>query len=101
MAGEYVQAESIEEYWLKLKQIYQDQSEYFLEIPKETYERLDRSEREDSDNHINEERLGKDTSVIDITVYKYLENRKIAYHSVLIDVKGSKEERYFELIPKE
>jgi len=88
MAGEYLKADLISDYWDKLKQIYVQKSTDFSEITKEEYEALTNSEREDSDNHTNEERLGQDTNVVDIAFYKYLPDRQVYYRVHIINVEG-------------
>ena len=72
MAGEYIQSDTIEQYWKELKGIYREKAGDWKDISAEEYNGIERSEREDSDNHLNEERLGKDTQVIDVCKYKFL-----------------------------
>jgi hypothetical protein len=95
MAGEYIIAENHADYWKMLKAFHESQSPEFSEITKEEYESIDHSEREDSDNHINQERLGSETQVADVTFYKYLPNQKIAYRTHIIDVNGIEEVHYY------
>ncbi len=95
MAGEYFQAKTIHEYWKQLKAYYQAQSPEFQEITKEEYDAFERSEREDSDNHINQERLGEETQVTDATFYKYLPFQKIAHRTHVVDVSGAQEVHYY------
>ncbi|MBD3269949.1 hypothetical protein GF376_00310 [Candidatus Peregrinibacteria bacterium] len=95
MAGEYFVADTNKEYWLKLKAFYEASSPNFQEISKEEYENLNRSEREDSDNHINQDRLGEDTKAVDVTFYKYLPEQKTAFRSHIVDIDGNEEEHYF------
>ncbi len=95
MAGEYIIADDIKSYWQKLKAFHQAQSPEFYEISKEDYDDLNRSEREDSDNHINQERLGEETSVSDATFYKYLPHQKIAYRTHIVDKDGNQEDHYY------
>jgi hypothetical protein len=95
MAGEYIQADTIKEYWKNLKAYFQAQSPFFQEISKEEYDQIDRSEREDSDNHLNQDRLGEDTKVSDASFYKYLTDGKTAYRTHLVDVDGQQEIHYF------
>ena len=95
MAGEYIQSDSLDSYWKQLKAYYMASSPIFEEIDKAIYDSYERSEREDSDNHINYERLGEDTNVVDIAFYKYLPDNKTAYRIHIVGVNGEKEERYF------
>ena len=95
MAGEYVQANDLASYWKQLKAYYLANTPTFKEITKEEYEAIQRSEREDSDNHLNQERLGEDTKVVDIAFYKYLPDSKIAYRVHVIDVDAKQEDHYF------
>lgn len=101
MSGEYIQSNTIEEYWKKLKNIYKDRAAEWKDLTQHEYESIERSERQDSDNHLNEERLGKDTQVIDICKYKFLPDRKIAYHVKLIHQNGANQDVYFEITLKE
>ncbi len=101
MAGEYINADSIKEYWKELKNIYTDRSSDWENLSKKQYEAIERSERDDSDNHLNEERLGKDTQVIDICKYKFLPDRKVAYHVHIIHNDGSTKDFYFQITLKE
>ncbi len=101
MAGEYIQSNTIEDYWKELKGIYTEKSSDWKDISAEQYAGIERSEREDSDNHLNEERLGKDTQVIDICKYKFLPERKIAYHILLIHNDGTKKDMFFQITLKE
>lgn len=95
MAGEYVQAKNIKDYWKQLKAYYQASSPHYEEIDQETYDRFERSEREDSDNHLNFERLGEDSEAIDVAFYKYLPDSKIAYRIHIVDITGKQENKYF------
>ncbi|MGL5831366.1 MAG: hypothetical protein ACRCZE_04430 [Candidatus Altimarinota bacterium] len=95
MAGEYIQADTIQEYWKNLKAFFQAQSPFFQEITKIEYDQIDRSEREDSDNHLNQDRLGEDTKTSDATFYKYLPEGKTAYRVHIVDVDGKQEIHYF------
>lgn len=101
MSGEYIQSESIGDYWEKLKAIYESRSTQWTDLTKEQYDGIERSERQDSDNHLNEERLGKDSSVIDVCRYKYLPDRQVAYAITLKHKDGQTEEHYFQLNLKE
>lgn len=95
MAGEYIQADTIKQYWKELKAFYQASSPSFKEINKKTYDSFHRSEREDSDNHLNFDRLGDDTKVVDVAFYKYLPDSKTAYKVHIVDVNGKREDHYF------
>lgn len=95
MAGEYITAKTIKEYWKKLKAYHQTQSPEFYEINQEEYDSFSRSEREDSDNHLNQKRLGSETQVSEATFYKYLPHQKIAYRSHIVDADGNREDHYF------
>jgi len=102
MAGEIYTAKTLEEGLTKLKNIYKSQSKEFYQISKEEYLNYELSEREDSDNHLNLERLGKETDVTDLAFYKFLPNHKIAYRIEMIHVDGiSTLEDYFILEKKE
>lgn len=101
MTGEYVQADTIENYWHKLKSIYEERSIKWEDLTEEQYESIKLSEREDSDNHINEERLGKGTNVIDICHYKYLPERWVAYKIEVVHSNGEKKFFYFKIQLKE
>ena len=90
MSGEYINANTIDEYWQQLKSIYVRRSLAWKDLTLEEYKAVERSEHEDSDNHFNQERLGKETQVIDICHYKYLPDRHVAYH---IEVKTAKDEK--------
>lgn len=95
MAGEYIQAEDIKSYWKQLKAFYEANSPIFEEITKEQYDEFQKSEREDSDNHLNQDRLGQDTQVVDVAFYKYLPHSRIAYRIHVVNVDGVKEDHYF------
>jgi hypothetical protein len=95
MAGEYIQADSIEEYWKNLKAFFEANSPYFKQISKTEYESIERSEREDSDNHLNQERLGEDTQTVDVAFYKYLPDGEIAYRVHIVNVEGKQDDHFF------
>lgn len=97
MSGEYINSNNLDEYWNKLKVIYQNRSISWQDLTAGQYQTIDRSEREDSDNHANEERQGKETQVIDLCYYKYLPDRQVAYHIVLTHQDGSKQDKYFQI----
>ena len=101
MAGEYIQATNMDDYWKELKGIYLEKCSEWKDLSKEQYESIGRSERADSDNHTNEERLGKDTQVIDICKYKFLPDRKVAYNIKLMHSNGTKQDVYFQITLKE
>ena len=97
MSGEYIQSDTIEDYWDQLKAIYKNQSTDWEDITAEDYDTIEHSEREDSDNHLNEERLGKDTQVIDLCHYKFMPDRYAAYHVRIIHKDGTDKDHYFKL----
>lgn len=97
MSGEYINSDSIEDYWQQLKKIYQKQSTSWKDLTDFEYKAITASEREDSDNHFNQERLGKETGVIDLCHYKYLPERNVAYHVEIINNDGSKIDHYFQI----
>lgn len=101
MAGEYIKSNTIDEYWNQLKAIYVSRCSEWKDLSAEDYMKIERSEREDSDNHLNEDRLGKDTEVIDICKYKFLPDRKIAYYVKLIHKDGTTKDVYFQITLKE
>lgn len=101
MSGEYIQSKTIEDYWNQLKLIYKQKSDDWKDIDSEEYNRIEKSEREDSDNHLNEERLSKDTEVIDICHYKYLPDRWMAFHIKVIDKNQKSVDNYFKIRIKE
>lgn len=97
MSGEYINAQTLEEYWQQLQTIYKSRSTEWKDITLDMYQAIERSERADSDNHLNEERLGKDTQVIDICHYKYLPERQIAYRIDIYDTSGNTKTVCFQL----
>lgn len=101
MSGEYINANSIEEYWKQLKPIYVKRSLEWKDLSADEYKAIEHSEREDSDNHFNEERLGKETDVIDICHYKYMPDRIVAYKIEVLHKDKSKKEFYFQIRLKE
>ncbi|MEZ4087782.1 MAG: hypothetical protein R3B71_05670 [Candidatus Gracilibacteria bacterium] len=103
MSGEYIQAETLEDYWNQLREIYESRSSEWKDLTKEEYEAIERSEREDSDNHLNEDRLNddNDTNVVDYCFYKYLPGRVAAYKITIQHKDGSKKEHYFQITLKE
>jgi len=101
MSGEYINASTIVDYWQQLKSIYVKQSSDWKDLTQEQYDAIERSEREDSDNHFNQERLGKETDVIDLCHYKFLPDRIAAYHIEVIHKDKSKKDYYFQISLKE
>lgn len=99
MPGEILKSKTLIEAKEELRNIYKDRSNEFKEITKEEYEALEHDERKDSDNHLNLERLGKESDVVDLAYYKYLPNRQIAYRIILKHKNGKEMEDYFTLIP--
>jgi hypothetical protein len=100
MPRETYTAKNLEEAKQKLRKIYQDRSLEFKEISAKKYEKLSPSEHEDSDNHFNEERLGKDTPATDLAYYKYLPDGLIAYRILYVDKEGKTDKDYFIIKPK-
>jgi len=99
MPGEIITAKSLEEGKLQLRDIYKKKSQHFEEITKDVYLAYDTDEREDSDNHLNEERLEKgESEVIDLAYYKFLPDRKTAYRIILKDKQGKEMEDYFVIV---
>jgi hypothetical protein len=102
MSGEIIQAQTVDDAERQIMSIYKRKSIDLKEITREEYEAIDKSEREDSDNHLNIERLGKDTKIVDLAYYKFLENRWTAYRIDLIDENQKiKKQLYFKLLPRE
>lgn len=99
MPGEILKSKTLIEAKEELRNIYKNRSNEFKEITKAEYEALEHDEREDSDNHLNLERLGKESDVVDLAYYKYLPNRQIAYRIILKHKNGKEMEDYFTLIP--
>lgn len=95
MAGEYIQADDLISYWKQLKAFYEANSPTFDEITKAGYDAIERSEREDSDNHLNYERLGEDTKAVDVAFYKYLADGRTAYRIHIVNINGKQEDHYF------
>jgi PHD/YefM family antitoxin component YafN of YafNO toxin-antitoxin module len=101
MAGEIIQANNVEEAVDQLMTIYEQKSIKMRDITRDEYESINKSEREDSDNHLNLDRLGKDTIIVDLAYYKFLENRETAYRIDLIDEnKKVKKQLFFVILPK-
>jgi len=101
MSGEYINSNTMDGYWSQLKSIYVKMSSDWKDLSAEEYKKIERSEREDSDNHFNLERLGKETDVIDICHYKFLPDRLAAYHIEVRHKDGSKKDYYFMIKLKE
>lgn len=97
MSSEYIQAQTIQDYWKQLKAIYVERAQEWKDLTVAEYAGIERSERSDSDNHFNEERLGKDTDVIDICHYKYLSDRQVAYHVQIIHKDTTKQDFYLQI----
>lgn len=99
MPGEIIKAKNFKEAKEQLLEIYQAKSTALVEITKTDYDEINASEHEDSDNHLNEKRLGEDTEVIDLAFYKYLPNRWTAYKIILRHKNGTTEGFYFKMKP--
>ena len=100
MAGEILKSKTLEEAKEELRTIYKRTASSLTESSKEEYDTLTQDEREDSDNHLNEEKLGKEADVIDLAFYKFLANRKTAYKIILKHKNGNQMEDYFIIIPE-
>jgi hypothetical protein len=102
MAGEIIQAENVESAERQLMAIYNAKSIEVKEMTQQEYEAIDKSEREDSDNHLNIDRLGQDTKIVDLAYYKFIGNRWTAYRIDLIDINQKlKKQLYFKALPRE
>ena len=102
MAGEIIKANNVEEAEQQLMAIYNAKSIWVKDITREEYESYEQSEREDSDNHLNIERLGHDTLIADLAYYKFLENRETAYRIDLVDQNQKvKKQLFFKTLPRE
>jgi|WetSurMetagenome_2_1015567.scaffolds.fasta_scaffold41442_4 hypothetical protein len=101
MSGEYIIAKTIDEYWSQLKSIYVRRSSDWKDLTEDGYKKIERSEREDSDNHFNMERLGKETEVIDLCHYKFLPDRLAAYHIEILHKDKTKKDVFFMIKLKE
>ncbi|MBD3156415.1 hypothetical protein GF369_01170 [Candidatus Peregrinibacteria bacterium] len=102
MPGEIITAQNIEEAEKQLMAIYSAKSISLDTITREEYEKYDKSEREDSDNHLNLERLGKDTKIVDLAYYKFLPHHKTAYRIDLINEEQKvKKQLFFIIEPRE
>ena len=103
MSGEYIQAETLETYWNQPQEIYKSRSSDWKDLTKEEYDAIEHSEREDSDNHLNKDRLedDNDTNVVDYCFYKYLPDRQAAYHVTITHKKGESQDHYFQITFKE
>lgn len=98
MAGEIITAKTLQEGLQQLHEIYKSKTKALIPITKDDYEKIQKSEREDSDNHLNLQRLGKETDVIDLAYYKFLPNHQTAFRINMIHVDGiSTLEDYFIL----
>lgn len=102
MPGEIITAQTVEEAEKQLLAIYNAKSISLDTITREEYEEYDKSEHEDSDNHLNLERLGKDTKIVDLAYYKFLPNQKTAYRIDLVNEdKKVLKQLFFVLTPRE
>jgi len=102
MAGEIIQAQTTDEAQKQLEDIYKVKSINFREITRDEYESYEADEREDSDNHLNLERVGKDTLIVDLAYYKYIGKRETAYRIDLINAEYKvKKQMYFVILPRE
>ena len=99
MAGEIITATTLEEGKAELRDIYKLDALEFKELTQEEYEAIERDEREDSDNHLNIEKLGKEATIIDLAYYKYLPDRQIAYRIILRHKNGTEMYDYFMVTP--
>ena len=102
MPGEIIKANNVDEAEKQLMKIYESKSIWVKPITREEYESYEKSEREDSDNHLNIERLGKETLIADLAYYKFLEDHEVAYRVDLIDQNQKvKKQLFFKLLPRE
>lgn len=99
MPGEIITATNLKDAKEELRNIYKAEANRFKEISKEEYEALEHDEREDSDNHLNLEKLGEEADVIDLAHYKYLPDRQVAYRIILKHKDGDEMEDYFMITP--
>ena len=100
MPNETYTAKTLQEAKEKLRTIYKSRSLEFKEIKPKAYKKLAPSEHEDSDNHLNEERLGKETQATDAAYHKYLPGGEIAYRILYVDTEGKTDEDFFIIKPK-
>ncbi|MBD3360958.1 hypothetical protein GF366_04120 [Candidatus Peregrinibacteria bacterium] len=101
MAEEIITSKTLEGAKEELRGIYKAKSNQFKEITQKAYESYDTDERPDSDNHLNEEKFEKGImDILDLAYYKFLPERKVAYHIILKNKKGEKMEDYFLIIPE-
>ena len=102
MPNEIIQATNVEDAEMQILAIYRSRSIRLDEITQKKYESFDVSEREDSDNHLNLDRLGNGTRIVDLAYYKFLPKRETAYRIDLIDDKQHvKKQLYFISLPRE
>ncbi len=102
MAGEIIKAETTEEAEKQLLAIYSAKSITLEMITREEYESYDFSEHEDSDNHLNLDRLGKDTKIVDLAYYKFIPEHKTAYRIDLINEEQKlKKQLFFVTLPRQ
>jgi len=100
MAGETLKSKTLEEAKKELRNIYKQKSSSFTEITQEQYNSYETDERPDSDNHLNEEKLGEEADIIDLAFYKYLPGRQTAYRIILRNKENQEMEDYFIIIPE-
>ncbi|MBN1494560.1 hypothetical protein JW911_02345 [Candidatus Peregrinibacteria bacterium] len=101
MAGEIIKANTLKEAEEQIISIYKYKSVEFIPATKEEYDKTEQSERTDSDNHINLERLGKDTKFVDLAYYKYLNDKWEIYRIDLADEeKKVQKQLYFKILPR-
>lgn len=102
MAGEIIKANNVEEAEQQLMAIYEAKSIWVKPLTREEYEAFEQSEHEDTDNHLNIERLGHDTLIADLAYSKFLENRETAFRIDLVDQNQKvKKQLYFKSLPRE
>jgi len=102
MAGEIIHANTLEEAEQQIISIYKQKSKEFQTISKPDYYKIEKQERADSDNHLNIERLGKDTKFVDLAYYKYLPERWEAYRIELVDELSKVQKNlFFKILPRE
>jgi hypothetical protein len=99
MAGEILKSKTLPEAQEELRLFYSDQSVSFKPITKEEYEKIDKDEREDSENHAKHEQFENGAEVVNFGYYRYLPERKVAHRMVLKNKAGETLEDYFVVIP--
>ena len=83
----------------ELRLFYSDQSVSFKSITKEEYEKIEKDEREDSENHAKPQQFEEGVEVINFGYYKYLPERQVAHRMILKNKSGETLEDYFVVIP--